>query len=349
MPVEFRCPSCSKLLRTPDESAGKKAKCPQCGAIVDVPAEDRAAGVPQQPVQEKVFADTRRSAGDYPPSPSAAGVHNPYAAPRVSDTPFYATTSLGELHHTQVNVDGVLATTWKIFAEQLGPLALAGLVLFGVNFALQLFGQIGGAVAQASNEIAVIVAFTVVNMLISIVVQTWLQLGAINYSLKVARERNAKLGDLIDVGNFVLRGIGLSIVIGLIIFGVLLLCAIPALLLIATQNQPLIVVAAVIGVCAYVPIAVVLLLRYSLAFPFLVDRRAGILQALSLSAQYMRQNKLTALLVFLVTSVAGGLFTCLTCFVGYILYLPFWNLLVTILYLSVTGQQFMQPVKRTTE
>ena len=37
MPIEFRCPSCSKLLRTPDESAGKKAKCPQCGTIADVP------------------------------------------------------------------------------------------------------------------------------------------------------------------------------------------------------------------------------------------------------------------------------------------------------------------------
>ncbi|HND52264.1 MAG TPA: hypothetical protein PLV92_07700 [Pirellulaceae bacterium] len=37
MPIEFRCNGCQKLLRTPDESAGKKARCPDCGAIVDVP------------------------------------------------------------------------------------------------------------------------------------------------------------------------------------------------------------------------------------------------------------------------------------------------------------------------
>jgi phage FluMu protein Com len=37
MPIEFHCPSCGKLLRTPDESAGKKAKCPQCATIVEIP------------------------------------------------------------------------------------------------------------------------------------------------------------------------------------------------------------------------------------------------------------------------------------------------------------------------
>jgi hypothetical protein len=37
MPIEFRCSGCSKLLRTPDESAGKKARCPHCRAVVDVP------------------------------------------------------------------------------------------------------------------------------------------------------------------------------------------------------------------------------------------------------------------------------------------------------------------------
>ena len=31
MPIEFRCTQCNKLLRTADASAGKKAKCPDCG------------------------------------------------------------------------------------------------------------------------------------------------------------------------------------------------------------------------------------------------------------------------------------------------------------------------------
>ncbi len=38
MPIEFRCTQCNKLLRTPDNTAGKQAKCPECGALMTVPA-----------------------------------------------------------------------------------------------------------------------------------------------------------------------------------------------------------------------------------------------------------------------------------------------------------------------
>ena len=38
MPIEFRCTQCDKLLRTPDDTAGKQAKCPECGAILPVPS-----------------------------------------------------------------------------------------------------------------------------------------------------------------------------------------------------------------------------------------------------------------------------------------------------------------------
>ena len=37
MPIEFRCTQCGKLLRTNDDSAGKQAKCPQCGLVLPVP------------------------------------------------------------------------------------------------------------------------------------------------------------------------------------------------------------------------------------------------------------------------------------------------------------------------
>lgn len=37
MPIEFRCTQCQKLLRTQDDTAGKQAKCPHCGAMVSIP------------------------------------------------------------------------------------------------------------------------------------------------------------------------------------------------------------------------------------------------------------------------------------------------------------------------
>ncbi len=44
MAIEFRCTQCSKLLRTADDTAGKKAKCPECGAVLDVPASGAPVG-----------------------------------------------------------------------------------------------------------------------------------------------------------------------------------------------------------------------------------------------------------------------------------------------------------------
>lgn len=37
MPIEFNCSACSKLLRVPEGSAGKKAKCPGCQTVLQIP------------------------------------------------------------------------------------------------------------------------------------------------------------------------------------------------------------------------------------------------------------------------------------------------------------------------
>ena len=37
MTIEFSCPECHKVLRTADDKAGLRAKCPGCGATITVP------------------------------------------------------------------------------------------------------------------------------------------------------------------------------------------------------------------------------------------------------------------------------------------------------------------------
>ncbi len=37
MPIEFRCKKCQTLLRTPDDTVGREAICPQCGSRMNVP------------------------------------------------------------------------------------------------------------------------------------------------------------------------------------------------------------------------------------------------------------------------------------------------------------------------
>ena len=46
MPIEFHCPGCGKLMRTPDETAGRKGKCPHCGTKVQIPDTSLAAPAP---------------------------------------------------------------------------------------------------------------------------------------------------------------------------------------------------------------------------------------------------------------------------------------------------------------
>ena len=37
MPIEFYCPGCGHLMRTPDETAGRKGRCPNCDIKVQIP------------------------------------------------------------------------------------------------------------------------------------------------------------------------------------------------------------------------------------------------------------------------------------------------------------------------
>jgi len=49
MPIEFRCRQCGRLLRTGDDTAGRQAQCPECGALSTVPALGAGASATQPP------------------------------------------------------------------------------------------------------------------------------------------------------------------------------------------------------------------------------------------------------------------------------------------------------------
>jgi phage FluMu protein Com len=42
MTIEFRCGQCNQLLRVPDNSSGKNARCPKCKALMQIPAASAA-------------------------------------------------------------------------------------------------------------------------------------------------------------------------------------------------------------------------------------------------------------------------------------------------------------------
>lgn len=44
MAIQFYCPGCGNLMRTPDETAGRKGRCPNCGLKIQIPTESLASG-----------------------------------------------------------------------------------------------------------------------------------------------------------------------------------------------------------------------------------------------------------------------------------------------------------------
>jgi predicted RNA-binding Zn-ribbon protein involved in translation (DUF1610 family) len=66
MTIEFRCGSCQTLLRTGDDKAGRRAKCPQCGAEVATPAKLPAADFEEFEEYDETDEFTRHFGGGGP-------------------------------------------------------------------------------------------------------------------------------------------------------------------------------------------------------------------------------------------------------------------------------------------
>lgn len=65
MPIRFTCPSCGRTMRADDTWAGRKARCPGCQQLVEVPAADSVpAATPAAPAQTS--APPRATAGAAP-------------------------------------------------------------------------------------------------------------------------------------------------------------------------------------------------------------------------------------------------------------------------------------------
>jgi hypothetical protein len=86
MPIEFRCRRCQKLLRTPDDTVGKQAQCPQCGEVQTIPPPAQAAAPIAPPVANPFTTPPAQPAPAVNGGP-AAGAYNPYQAPSASTAP----------------------------------------------------------------------------------------------------------------------------------------------------------------------------------------------------------------------------------------------------------------------
>jgi hypothetical protein len=329
MPIEFRCTQCGKLLRTPEDTAGKRAKCPECGTVLTIPVPQVGLPGPQPPAGATVPGSPPplpgESGGGVPPggyayqpaSPFApgrppAGPPNPYQSPSPYPGQVPLADPGGVIRRTPLDFGDVFGRTWKIFARQWSSCVLVcfvALLLYGAGVVVWV------ALMAATNPTGKTPAGPVVVMLLGLpalmMFFIWLGIGQSLFFLKTARGQEATLHDLFTGGPHFWPVLGASILFMLIVSAGMLLCYVPG---------------------------VIFMLMFSQYYYLILDRKVGVVESLELSKELTTGSKLMLFAIQLVAGVVMQVLFYATCGLGLLAAVPFMALLNAVVYLAMSGQ-----------
>jgi len=308
MPIDFTCSGCANQLRVSDESAGKDARCPKCGAINRVPGVSAAPFSPPNPpapMPEKkdvLFGEAGSAASS---NPFGAASVNPYAPPQAAS---YQPVFTGG--PTAVGVEPILNYSWQIWQQNLGLLVGAYATIVGISIVIGIpLGIVqGGLEANNNPEAAAFVGL--IGNIISNVVQVFLGIGFAQICLKLARRLPAEYGELFGGGPRFLPVLGVSILLGLAVTVGMLLCIVPGVL-VALMWWP--------------------------AYYLVVDDKSPVMESFGKASEITKGNWGTAFLIWLLSIVimlVGFLALC----IGVIFAAPLVMMLWATAYLMMSGQ-----------
>ncbi len=347
MPIEFRCTQCQRLLRTADDTAGRQAKCPECGAILTIPtpsapatpppagpAAPGEAVPPSPPGQPGAAGPTSPAAGpqgpfapSIPPPGAPGDPENPYQSPTAYAVgpPPSATAAAAAIRPTQIDLGDVFSRTWTIFKEQwgmcLGLVVVAWLIEMGFQMVASMIPILG----------------PIASMLFSV----WINVGVALALLKIARGQEASIGDIFQGAPYFLQVLGATLLFLLITGGVFFVCfgvgfAALYAALGGGGGDALVVALILLGLLCTIPVTVISLI-FSQYYFLILDGRTGILDSLTLSREIMVGNKLILLAIWVLMGllmIAGFLACCVGAFVSG----SFVRLMQAVIYLAITGQ-----------
>ena len=307
MAIQFECTACSNPLEVSDGSEGQQAKCPACSAVLEVPAA---------PLADPESSDT-------PTDTSQASI-NPYASTSNIDDPVSSSSDpTGELSVRQIDVGWTLTATWELYRVHFGVL----IGLFLITTAVSVGSQIGITVLQTvvramartlpdqDTQMVVDVSASIVGWLLNQAVNVWCYIASIRIMLQVARNQAVDFGLLFKSGPFFVRSFFATILFTIATFVGLILLIIPGIFLMVT------------------------FWNYSF---FIVDRNCGIAESFRLCREHAEGNRLNVLVVGLI-AMGLSLLGCLAFCLGWIATTPFSMFMLAIVYLTMTGQPFVQP------
>lgn len=310
MPIEFRCGQCGKLLRTPDDTAGKMAKCPECAAVVPIPIP--GASAPPDSGAGGGFT-TPPPAG--PPSGGPPGMGpavNPYQSPYAPGGTVSYGVAPGGFAPTRIDLGDIFSRTWAIFTQQWGICLVALLVVMGLNIGLHVATTIVELVVRtATRSWELGFAMSLLSTVVTFCFSTWLGAGQAIFFLKVARGEQAAVNDLFSGGPYFTTVLPATILFMLTILVGFVLCIIPG---------------------------VIFGLMFSQFLYLIVDRKVGVMDSLNLSKEVTDGNKLMLFAIQVVSGIGALLVVVFTCFLGIFAAAPFLAIMYAVIYLAMTGQ-----------
>lgn len=304
MPIEFRCIKCDRLLRTPDGTAGKSAKCPQCGTVTIVPDVQPTPPPPPDP-QSHIPSGLRDTIvpGDASNPFRSPGAHGMASSTAAVDRGY---------HPTRIEMGEVLSRTWEIYKQNFGACVLGTLILMGAStFANGIVGYGFAATLTQLDGLAWLMASALQQVLVQ-VVGAFFYMGLIAFMLRVARGESTDFSVLFSGGNWLVAGVVVQLITSLATLGGFILLIVPG---------------------------IIIFLMLSQAMYMVVDQGADIPGALRKSVEVTDGNKWTLFVTYLVVGIAGTVITILTCFIGALFVMPYAVLLGVVIYLGMTGQR----------
>ena len=307
MPIDFRCPQCDKLLRTPDDSAGKQAKCPQCAAILRVPAVGTVGEQPA-PLMAQSAPDSQSeqlSASPYgaPSAATGAGAApNPFQAPQ---TRTFHSAPAGESivgdDLTGIGFVDIYRRTIQLFFSKLhlcaGSIVIAILLMIVLAIVALVVMVIGGTILMVLVELvgnaAIARILGVVFLLgfaaLMCAVYGFIVAGLINFYLPIARGQSTSFGNITNGGRWAFRTGFTIFIIAVVVMGV----ASAMTWFGITMESPVALVVTLIVIYG------LLLLLW--AAPYLVvDRNYGAIRAVTTSLSVTMPRIATVFAVFVV-------------------------------------------------
>ena len=313
--IEFLCDQCKKRLRVPDESAGKKAKCPQCESVQDIPASSNV-----QPVAPPTAAPAPGSApvesNPFRPSADSPST-NPYASPNI---PQATPQPMGPVGSGTLDARFAAKTAWELFKANIGIMLGVVVIQMVVSVGMSTMGnmlQLAVISATKDPESPVALATQIGLGIFNQCVNTFFSIGLAILCLRACRNQPLDLAQLFSGGKYLLRVIGASILYGLMI---------------------------VLGFVLLIIPSIYLAIKYQPYWYFIVDRDCSVLESFKLAGNATTGN-MGQVFVMWIFSVLMAILGVLALCIGVIPAAAIINLMFVVGYLVMIGQPIMRPTK----